>query len=247
VILTKHLAAANDGTLNIAITNGTCTGLTPAPTSSNTQAGSGISNGYLTLSELRSRLAFGSSNTDKDEQLEGNINASSRWIDRYCKRRFYGVAETRYYTADDGYEITVDDLTSVSSLKTDEDGDGTFETTWATSDYILTYGENLNAALDEKPYTQIVVAENGTQTFPAHIKKGVQISGIFGYVAGTSIDCPDPIHDAAALLSERIYKRKDAPLGVAGNVTLGQQPVRIASISVDPDIMDMLAPYRRMV
>ena len=39
VELTALTAAANDGTLNIAIANGTCAGLTAAPTSANTTAG----------------------------------------------------------------------------------------------------------------------------------------------------------------------------------------------------------------
>lgn len=39
VILTKKSQAANDAALNLAIANGTCTGLTAAPTSANTTAG----------------------------------------------------------------------------------------------------------------------------------------------------------------------------------------------------------------
>ncbi|MEW6212791.1 MAG: hypothetical protein AB1631_30980 [Acidobacteriota bacterium] len=39
VILTRLVHAANDATLNISIDNGTCTGLTAAPTSANTTAG----------------------------------------------------------------------------------------------------------------------------------------------------------------------------------------------------------------
>jgi hypothetical protein len=39
LILTAKKAAANDATLNIAFTNGTCTGLTPNATSANTTAG----------------------------------------------------------------------------------------------------------------------------------------------------------------------------------------------------------------
>jgi hypothetical protein len=208
-----------------------------------------VSNGYASLTELRAKLAFGTSNTASDTQLEQLIEASSRWIDRYTNRRFYGVAETRYYTAEDGYEIQVDDLTSVSALKTDDNGDGVFETTWASTQYILKYGENYNAALDSKPYTQIEISESGGKEFPIHIRKGVLVSGVFGYVAGTTAatSCPDPIHDAALLLAERIYKRKDAPLGIAGAVPLGQQPVRITSMSADPDIRDLLAPYRRLV
>jgi len=43
VVLTRNTAAANDATLNINIDNGTCAGLTAAPTSANTTAGIAIS------------------------------------------------------------------------------------------------------------------------------------------------------------------------------------------------------------
>lgn len=43
VILTRKIPMANDATLNIDINNGTCTGLTDAPTSTNTQAGETLS------------------------------------------------------------------------------------------------------------------------------------------------------------------------------------------------------------
>ena len=207
-----------------------------------------ITNGYATLAELRAKLAFGATNTASDTQLEQIIEASSRWVDKYTNRRFYGAAETRYYTAEDGYEIQVDDLTSITALKTDEDGNGTFETTWATTQYNLKYGENYNAALDSKPYTQIEISESSGKEFPVAIRRGVLVQGVFGYIASTNANnCPDPIHDAALLVAERIYKRKDAPLGIAGPVALGQQPVRITDLTVDPDIKALIDPYRRIV
>ena len=207
-----------------------------------------ITRGYATLAELRAKLTFGATNTASDTQLEQIIEASSRWIDRYTGRRFYGAPETRYYTAEDGHEIQVDDLTSISSLKTDDDGDGTFETTWASTAYHLKYGENYNAALDAKPYTQIETSELSGKEFPVAIRRGVLVAGVFGYVAGTASEtaCPEPIHDAALLVAERIYKRKDAPLGVAGPQALGQQPVRVPSLTADPDIKALLDPYRRV-
>lgn len=206
-----------------------------------------ITKGYATLAELREKLSLTAANTAANTQLEQIIEASSRWIDRYCGRRFYGVPETRYYTADDGYEIQIDDLRGTPTIKTDDNGDGVYENTWAATDYNLKYGENYNAALDDKPYTQIEVSEGGTYAFPTNVKKGVLVYGTHGYVASTLSysACPDPIHDAALLLSERIYKRKDAPLGVAGGSALGQVPVRVPSMSGDPDIKDLLDPYRR--
>lgn len=205
-----------------------------------------VINGYCSLAEFRAKLSLSVANTASDSQLEQIIEAASRWIDRYTARRFYGAAETRYYTAIDEQELLIDDLTSVTALKTDEDGDGTYETTWTTSDYNL---RPYNALLDGKPYTAIEVSENGDETFPVTIRKGVQVQGVFGYVASTNAltGCPDPIHDATLLLAERIYKRKDAILGIAGNPALGQQPVRITSMTADPDITALLSPYRRLV
>lgn len=59
VVLTKKQAAANDGTLNIALANGTSTGLTAAPTSANTRTGVAMSqwlqiacNGIKSISEI---------------------------------------------------------------------------------------------------------------------------------------------------------------------------------------------------
>ena len=47
IILTRKTAAAHDATLNIAINDGTCAGLTAAPNSVNTQAGNASPLGYI--------------------------------------------------------------------------------------------------------------------------------------------------------------------------------------------------------
>lgn len=46
VVLTALVAAINDETLNISLANGTCTGITDAPTSDNTTAGHAPANAY---------------------------------------------------------------------------------------------------------------------------------------------------------------------------------------------------------
>lgn len=46
IVLTARVKAANDDTLNIALANGTCTGITAAPTSANTTAGVATSMAY---------------------------------------------------------------------------------------------------------------------------------------------------------------------------------------------------------
>jgi hypothetical protein len=83
IILTRKTPAADDGTLNIASTNGTCLGITPAGTSANTTTGVpydtvsiGMSYKFglphiLGLSAVTSSL-LGSVSTDSDE-LEKNL------------------------------------------------------------------------------------------------------------------------------------------------------------------------------
>ena len=56
IILTAKVNAANDATLNVSIDNGTCTGLTPAPTSANTTAGVAPDNASAVATKIRAAL-----------------------------------------------------------------------------------------------------------------------------------------------------------------------------------------------
>ena len=188
-----------------------------------------ITNGYCTLPELKARISVDSSDTADDAKLEATIEAASRAIDGYCRRRFYAANDTRYYTAHCATEIAVDDLLSVTTLKTDASGDRTYGTTWATTDYDL---EPYNAVADGRPYTHIRVTPNGNYTFPGYAR-GVQIVGSFGYASST----PDLVHEACLLQAARLHRRKDAPFGVAGLGDLGE--IRLVS-ALDPDVRMLL-------
>ena len=118
-----------------------------------------ITNGYCTAAELKSWL--GITDATDDTILEVAIESVSRWIDDYCWRRFYKNTEdeTRYYTAPSSYYLHTDDIVSITTLKTDDDGDRTYETTWATTDYdLIPY----NATVLGVPYTSIVVSPEGS-------------------------------------------------------------------------------------
>jgi len=202
-----------------------------------------VVNGYCSLAELRARLGnYDGADTGDDSMLENVIEAVSRRIDNYCWRRFYVANETRYYTAGDNQVIDVSDIYSttgstVDTLKTDKDGDRTYEDTWATTDYDLT---PFNAALDGRPFTNIEVTPNGDYTFPTSVTKGVEIKAWFGYTATT----PDLVNEACLLQSERQFKRKDAPFGVVGGSDIGGI-VRIEE-RLDPDVKHLLDPLRRV-
>ena len=195
-----------------------------------------LTNAYTTLAALKSRLHLAGS--EQDGRLESTITTASRQIDQHTGRRFYAASETRYYSALSPYFIHLpDDLLSVTTLKTDEDGDRTFEVTWSSGrDYYLWPD---NATLDGRPYEVIRVdIPNGLYAFPTTVQRGVQVVGSFGYCATGSH--PPAIEEACLRLSERLFMLSNAPLGVTGSPELGL--MRVAS---DRDLMDLLWPYTR--
>ncbi len=171
-----------------------------------------------------------------DAVFESVVEAISRLIDERTGRRFFTTSEdeTRYFTAENSDLLRIGDIVSLTSIKTDEDGDRVYERTWSATDYDL---EPFNAALDGKPYSQIRTTPNGLYAFPT-TRKGVQLVGKFGWSAA-----PKLAKEACLLQAERIFKRKDAPFGVLGSAEMGQS---IVIPKFDPDVEQMLAPLVRL-
>jgi len=190
-----------------------------------------IVNGYCTLAEVKSALRITDS-TD-DSLLEKAIEGASRRIDGYTGRFFYQQSATISMYTRDIYTVQLqNDLVSVTTLKTDDNGDGSFENTWTVNtDYQL---QPLNTVLQSRPYNRVVAV--GGKTFPIMIQPdlpGVQINGVWGWSA-----VPNDVREACVLLSMRGFARYNAALGVVGFADMAIQ-VR----SVDPDVRDMLSPY----
>jgi len=239
VILTSHAALANDTTLNIAIDNDTCAGLTAAPTSANTLAGDGLENAYISLADFKTRFAVQGTDAARDAQIDDVIQGVSRFIDNYTGRYFYSTAadEKKYFSATECDMFFPEiDITSITTLKTDDDGDGVYETTWATTDYRT---QPINRLANYTPISWITITPNGTKTFPVHYG-GIEIDGKFGYCLLSNV--PDVIREACYLQSFRIWMRQSAPFGVVGSSEMGQLVV-IAKL--DPDVELMLSAYLR--
>lgn len=203
---------------------------------------------YCTLGELKVRLWPENTTPDtvNDPVLTSVIKAASREIENYTGRRFYTTAadETRYYTTECTDVCYTDDIQSITTLKTDDDGDRTYETTWT----VITHYDlcPLNAALDGLPYTWIEIAPLGSYSFPTQ-RKAIQIVGKFGYCAATKAGdttIPYPVREACLLSCLRMFKRKDAPFGVLGPTELGQISV---IPGLDPDVKRILDQYRKVV
>lgn len=196
-----------------------------------------ITNGYATLADGRARLGItDAADTTDDSKIESMIEAISRAIDEELGRRFFTTAndETRYFTAEFTDILFPGDILSITTLATDDDGDRTYENTWASGDYDL---EPYNAVLDSKPYTSICTTPNGNYAFST-VRKGVKIVGKFGYASST----PKPINEACLLAMEKLFKRKDAIFGVVGSAELGMLKQMMKD---DPELNLLLSPYRK--
>lgn len=187
-----------------------------------------ITNGYATLDEVKRRIPH--VEEDDDEDLESIIEGVSRYIDKNRQgRRFYAASETRYYTPVSKDFVVIDDLLSLTTLKTDEDGDGIFERTWSASDYLLV---PYNAGLDGVPYTSIERFRFGSLLFPVDFRS-TEVVGSFGYTATT----PKAIHEACVLLSMRLFERKGA---LFGRFVLAERVAKVGQLAMDSELQAML-------
>lgn len=194
-----------------------------------------ITNGYVTLTEIQNALGGSSNTTD----LERAVEAASRSIDDYCRRRFWqdSAVVTRYYTAVDRDRVVVDDISTSTGLvvTTDPGDDGTFETTWTIDTDFRCLP--INAAADSEPWTVLERIRTGSYVFPSHEYR-VSVTAKFGWATTPTI-----VKQACLIQAGRLYKRKDSPFGVAGSSEFGA--VRLLA-KLDPDVEQLLKPYRRI-
>lgn len=192
------------------------------------------SNLYTTVATLKTRL--GISDTTDDTTLGLVLTGVCRAIDGHCGQSFYrdAVASTRYYTATDKSVVFTDPIVSVTTLATDSAADRTYTTTWAATDYDLMPD---NAASGDRPYTWIETAPNGSYSFSS-LAKGIKLTAVYGWPA-----VPAAVGEAALLWAERIFKRKDAPFGIASFIEAGE--MRLIK-DMDPDVQTLLRPFVRL-
>jgi hypothetical protein len=88
---------------------------------------------YADLAMIKARV--GVTDTTQDANLLAALEASSRAIDRYCRRHFSVRNETRYFDGDGSAELWIDDLLSITTLKADADYDSVFEDVLVAADY----------------------------------------------------------------------------------------------------------------
>jgi len=226
-------AAANDSTMNVAYTNGSCTGLTPNAASQHAVLGDagGITNGYCTLADFKALYSVTGADATRDAAIEDVIEDVSRAIDDATHRKFYGAspATARYFTAPTPERVYIDDCTSITAVAIDVDQSLGYNVTLTTSDY---WTEPVNESfiewLESKPFA--------TWRLPCH-QYAIRITAVWGYcLTGYH---PGPIRRACLLQSNRIYERRKAAFGMTSGSDMAPQTV----IKLDNDVIEMVQPY----
>lgn len=189
-----------------------------------------VTNGYCTLANVKQALRL--TDSVDDVLLEQAIEGASRRVDGYCGRFFYQKQATLLLFAHDIYNLPVSDLVSITELATDNQGNGSYSQVWNSNDYFL---DPTDAILQGRPYNRIVASAG--KTFPMQYlpnKPMIRLNGVWGWSA-----VPDDVVQATLLLSVRGFARLNAALGVVGFADMAIQ-VR----SIDPDVRDLLMPYK---
>jgi hypothetical protein len=185
---------------------------------------------YATVPELRHQIGDEQGTVDPG-RLAFALRVVSRAIDERCGQRFWrdppAAPTTRRYRPVRPSLLRVAPFASLTGLVVTAGG-----SLWtAGSDFDP---EPLDAAADGGAYRWYQLAARGS-TFPAP-DPGVYVSvtAIHGWSA-----VPDQIREAALLKAAALYRRREAPFGIAGFTEFG--PVRITR--ADPDVADLLAGF----
>lgn len=189
---------------------------------------------YVTTDELRHWI--GIENTSADAVLVPIVSSAKLWVDSRCGRRFDedSTSSARYYYPEDPYHVVIDDAVSISAVATDDGDDGTYSTTWASTDYqkCPVNGVGQNGA-GGWPYTDLLAIE--ARTFPANARPSVKVTAVWGWDA-----VPADVKTATLMVGARLYALRNAPLGLSGG-SLDFGPTGVRDLR---DIDNILAPYK---
>lgn len=190
-----------------------------------------ITNGYASLSEVKAALRI--TDTVDDAALEIAIESTSRMIDDYAARLFYSAGTaSKVYAPMDRLKLAIHDAQTITLVESASGADLTYDTTWAATDW---QAEPLNR-IAPQPITRLVAI--GDYAFPVSRAASVRVTGTWGWSA-----VPVQVKQATIIQATRLFKRADSPLGVAGFGDLGV--MRVAR-GLDPDVAELLQPFRRM-
>ena len=201
-----------------------------------------ITNGYCTQNELKGFVGIPTSDSGDDDLLDDAVNAASRQIDAFCGRIFYaqGAATARKFFTNDPYRLRVDDISSETGLvvKLDDDDDGTYEVTVASSEFQLLPINGVVGGILISPFYIIELFCGGSQEWPMDFSSNrprAEVTAKWGFPS-----VPEQIRQATLMLASELFAMRNAPLGVAGVGDFG-----VVNIQQNREITRMIAPFRK--
>lgn len=154
-----------------------------------------------------------------DAEVNRAVEAAHRDVDRYCGwnvvdgfAQSAATASVRLFQAshynrlhlNTGFWTTTDLV-----VKTDEDDDGVFETTWAATDYELRPANNIEDGVVGFPYYEIVAVDRYLFPVGGERLHRVEITAKWGWQT-----CPPDVSTATLLRTSQIFQRRETRDGV---------------------------------
>lgn len=169
-----------------------------------------LGDAYIDPEELGAYL--GIDDSDDDGLLSAACLTATEWVNRYCNRQFNqtDTATARVFSSRDCRTVQVDDFYTTTGLviATDTGNDGTYGTTWATTDYVLEPFDGVESGMTGFPFRKIVAVESAR--WPARTGRArVQVTAKWGWAA-----VPASVTQATLILAGLLHNLKDSPLGV---------------------------------
>jgi len=185
------------------------------------------------------KALLGITDTVDDVRINLACDAATQQLQAECDRTFIYDTTTsaRVFVASTWQEVEVDDFGTLTGLivKTDDDEDGVFETTWASTDYQV---EPLNGRLAGQSWAYTRLRAIESLYWPRNRDRAlVQVTARWGWAT-----VPNNVKQAALIQAATLFKSGDAPLGVAGFGDIGVMRIRQA---LHPTAAALIAPYRR--
>lgn len=195
-----------------------------------------IGDPYVTFTELKDYAQI--NDGVDDAVLEQVTRAASRGIERWCRRQFNdaGSATPRVFTVTDRSRLQVDDFSTLTGLvvATDTTNNGSFATTVANSSFLAWPANGVLDGVPGYPFTRL---DMFTSSWPVY-GTAVQVTARWGWD-----EVPPEVVQATLIKATRVFRRRYAPDGLIGQ---GDFVFRVNQQS-DPDVVDLLAPLRRIV
>lgn len=168
---------------------------------------------YITDTEFMSRHGI-TANTNT-ARIGEHITAASRKVDAMTFRQYgphSGGATARYFRPLSCGLVYIDDAYEITSVETDADDDGTFETTWTTADYETEPANGVGSDGQSGWPTYLLRAVGSSLWFPSpawNRRRTVKVTAKWGWSA-----VPQPVIEATHLLTHRLYYEVSVPGGV---------------------------------